>query len=99
MHYVMPRNARAYDRGRNEMCYVTPTPYSPEDAVIWLLLPAPDVPRTYAYFLDPACIDFIVGPVRAAPAAGIQYILPAGFTAEAIVVPGAPSGRWAVQVT
>lgn len=79
--------------------YVTPTPYTPEQAVFWLTLPDPLVPRTHLLFLDPARIPLVIGPMWVAWNRGIQYILPNGFSEEAIVVPGAPTGRWAIPVT
>jgi hypothetical protein len=99
LHYVIERNIRAYEDGRAEACYVTPTPLSPEETIDYLVVPGANSPREYVYYLDPARIEWIVGPIFVAGGSGIQYILLEGFPAEAIVVPGAPSGRWAVRVS
>ena len=79
--------------------YATPTAYSPEEAPIWLLTPGATLPRPYCVLLDPAAIDWIIGPLFVGPAAGIQYILPFGYPAEAVIVPGAPTGHWYLPVT
>jgi hypothetical protein len=98
IRYISPAQLGHFDRGSNFPCYTTPTPYTPEEAVAYLLMPQADVPRTYAYLLDPRRIPAIQGPLWVAAARGIQYILPEGFPEDAIVVPGAPTGRWAIPV-
>jgi hypothetical protein len=99
MRLLTRRQVGAFTGGSTRETYVTPTPYDPREAVRWLLLPEPRVPRTHLLFLDPAQIPLVIGPMWVAWGRGIQYILPAGFPETAIIVPGAPRGRWEVEVT
>lgn len=80
--------------------YVTPTPLSPEEAVSWLALPAPDQPRPYVVLLKPEKIGAIWGPRWVRMGGGIEYIIPPGLTADAIVDIGAvPNTKWPLLVT
>ncbi len=99
VRYITPRQLGRFDQGSTFPCYATPTPYTPEEAIHYLLLPHADVPRMYAYLLDAERISLVQGPMWVAAARGIQYMLPMGFPEDAIVVPGAPTGRWAIAVT
>jgi hypothetical protein len=65
--------------------FVTPTPYGPEDAVRFLYLPAPVDPPTFVLVIDPSKVDRILGPRWVRMGDGIEYILPEGFTREALV--------------
>jgi hypothetical protein len=96
--YITPGQVGRFDHGSTFPCYTTPTPFSPEEALAYLLVPQADTPRDYAYLLDPRRIRVIQGTLWVAAARGIQYILPEGFPGDAIVVPGAPTGRWAIPV-
>jgi hypothetical protein len=73
------------------MQFVTPTPYSPAETVVWLALPNP-APRDYALFLDPGRIPAICGPRRVRLGGGLEYILPRGYPAAAMLV------GWPVRV-
>lgn len=98
LRYVAPSQVGRFRDGSGTACYATPTAYSPEETIPWLVLPPAAAPRTHALILDPARIPFIQGPLWVAAGRGIQYILPYGFPREAIVVPGAPGMQWEVQV-
>jgi hypothetical protein len=98
LRYLTPAQQGRFLDGATERTYVTPTAYSPEEAIPYLLLPVPTVPRTLALILDPARITWVIGPMWAADGRGIQYILPEGFPRDAIIVPGAPGMRWEVSV-
>ncbi len=75
--------------GSNRLQYVTPTPYTPEEASRWLALMWPWVLRRYVLVLDPRKIDRpIRGPRVISGGFGIEYILPKGFPAAAIANPG-----------
>jgi hypothetical protein len=99
MRFLKPDQTGAFINGSTRQHYVTPTPYTPEEAVIWLNLPESPVPRTHLLFLDPTEIPLVIGPMWVAWSRSIQYILPDGFPEAAIVVPGAPGGRWETRVT
>jgi hypothetical protein len=98
VRYLTPAQQGRFLAGTTEQTFVTPTAYSPEEAITYLVLPAPTVPRTLALVLDPTRIEWIIGPMWAADGRGIQYILPEGFPREAIIVPGAPGMSWEVSV-
>jgi hypothetical protein len=98
MRFITRGQVGAFVGGTSKETFVTPTPFDPREAVRWLLLPEPLKPRTHVLFLDPAQIPLIIGPLWVAPGRGIQYILPSGFPAAAIIVPGAPGGHWEVEV-
>jgi hypothetical protein len=87
-----------FQNGTDLPTYVTPTPYAPEETISWLFLPSARVPRTHVLLLDPAKIPLIQGPMWVAAGAGIQYVLPQGFPAQAIIVPGARGARWELEV-
>jgi hypothetical protein len=78
--------------------YATITPYTTDDVVAWLLLPAPAVARKHVLLLNPTAISWIAGPYWVASGRGIQYLLPYGFTPNAIVVPGSTAGHWGIPV-
>jgi hypothetical protein len=98
LRYLLPHQVGGFRTGSDLETYATPTPYTPEETLAWLVLPAASAPRPYALILDPALIPTIQGPLLVAGGRGIQYILPDGFPEEAIVVPGAPGVHWEVVV-
>ncbi len=85
--------ARFHEKGSSGKVFVTPTPYSPEDLLSALALPAPHLLRSYALWLDPALIDVIKGPRWVLGGTGIEYLLPNGYPERAIMPPG-----WGVEV-
>ena len=98
LRYLLPHQIGRFTNGSSSQHFVTLTPYSPEETIHYLALPAPAQPRTYVLLLDPGKIKCILGPQRIRGAPGIQYILPNGFPQEAIVVPGTPGAAWEIQV-
>ena len=83
----------AHESPRSTVTYVCPTPLSTEELDAFLALPRPDVRREYAIFLDPAQIAEIQGPRWCAMGQGIEYVLPAGYEARAVMAPG-----WGVRI-
>lgn len=73
--------------------WVTPTAISSKDVVGWLALPSPRAKRQHALFLNPAEIDVIRGPAWVRLGQGIEYYLPNGFPAAAVVDVGAVQVR------
>lgn len=97
-NYVADWQVGRYDHGRPGRCWVSPTPYAPEDVASYLIPPAANETREYAYLLDPSKIPLIEGPMWITMGGGIQYALPLGFPEEAIYVPDDPTGRWAIRI-
>jgi hypothetical protein len=98
LRYLTDAQLGRFRDGTTRQTFVTPTPYTPEEASHWLVLPDPWIPRRHILILDPARIPWIQGAVWVAATNGLQYILPQGFPADAIIVPGAPGARWEVEV-
>ncbi len=104
LHYVLRRQVGRFGGGRGGLTFVTPTPYSPEETISCLALPAPNEPREYVLLLDPYRLGGcrIYGPRWVFLGTGIEFILPDGFPGTAIVdvaqaSPGGP-GRWELEV-
>lgn len=102
LHYIRAEQSEAYLKGRTDPCWVTPTAYSPEDAVFHLSLLAPTRLRTLVLLLDPTKLTEIRGPRLIGVGLGIEYWLPAGFSAGALIDNAATSdprgAKWAVVV-
>jgi len=79
--------------------YVTPTPYSPEEAVAWLALPSPHELRYYALFLKPEIIPEIWGPRWVRMGGGIEYIVPQIPPDAMVDIGTSPGTRWPLLVT
>lgn len=92
LRYLLPHQVGWFSRGSELRHYVTPTPYSPEETVLWLALPKPAQSRTFVMMLDPAMIGLLLGPRWVRLGKGIEYILPDGFPKEALV------GGWELGV-
>jgi hypothetical protein len=73
--------------------WVTPTPLSTDDVDHYLDLPAPEKFRTHVVRLDPRLIPTIAGPQWVGLGMGIQYLLPDGYSTNAVLYPG-----WAHKV-
>lgn len=99
LRYLTARQVGTFRSGSQEAYYTTPTPYASDEVAAWLVVPRPQVLREHVLILDPARVDVIRGPQWVAMGRGIQYILPAGFPPEAIVVPGVRDGDWEVKVS
>ena len=78
---------------RDSETFVCPTPYSVDDLTAFLALPSPKISRDFVIVLDPAKIERIQGPRWCDLGQGIEYVLPNGYGADAIMAPG-----WAVPV-
>src|SRR5262245_37225291 len=98
LRYVAPYQLGQFRHGSRAECYATPTAYTPDEVVKYVLLPGAGIPREHVLLLDPSRIRWIQGPMWVALARGVQYTLPDGFPEEAIVVPGAPTTRWELPV-
>jgi hypothetical protein len=85
LRYLGRREIGLYTRGNAGIHWVTPTPYSSRDCATWLNLPAPDKLRTHVLLLNPVHIPRIAGPRRIEGGLGIEYMLPNGFPAKALV--------------
>ena len=85
LRYLIRKQYRQFTTGNAQLQFVTPTPYSPSETVIWLALPNPRV-RDFALLLDPAKIPAICGPCRIRLGGGLEYCLPQGYPASAMLV-------------
>ncbi|QZY30612.1 hypothetical protein [Nocardioides coralli] len=73
--------------------FVTPTAYTSSELNSYLALPRPDLLRDHAIWIDPSRVDTILGPRWVHLGSGIEYVLPNGYTSDAVIEPG-----WAVQI-
>ena len=81
--------------------YVSPTPYSPGEAVKWLALPRPNCPPKFVLLLITDHLRNIRGPRYVLLGGGIEYILEDGFDKNALVsVSADPSNqpRWEISI-
>lgn len=85
LRYLPREQVGRYRTGSRERHFVTPTPYSAQEAVSWLALPLPLVKRGFVMLLNPSAIEQVQGPRRIAGGGGIEYILPSGFGQQALV--------------
>jgi len=85
LRYLLRKRYWQFTGGSSQLQFVTPTPYSPSEAVTWLALPNPTL-REFVLFLDPSQISVICGPRRVRLGGGLEYILPQGFPASARLV-------------
>lgn len=94
LRFVRPHQLGTLIGGSIRSQWVTPTPYSRAAAVRWLALPDPLDPPGHTLVLDPEAIAVLAGPRLVRLGGGIEYLLPEGFSRDAIVPPG-----WEVEVT
>lgn len=92
LRYLLSTQIGIFHGGSNKLHFVTPTAIAPSDTVGVLALPAVSTPREYVMLLDPAKITAVLGPRWVRAGRGIEYLLPAGFPASAMVLP------WEVQI-
>jgi hypothetical protein len=85
LRYLSKSQIGRYTKGSTDRHWVTPTPYSSQDCITWLNLPAPHKRREYVLLLNPMHIPSIAGPRWIAGGFGIEYVLPQGFPANALV--------------
>lgn len=84
---------RPDENGRTTPTYTTPTPYSTDEVVSFLALPAPLSPRRWVVVIDPSEVERIKGPRYCVMGLGIEYILPDGYPSSSLTKPG-----WALEV-
>lgn len=83
--------------GRTASVYVSPTPFAPTEAVRWLALP-----RRVGFYLllDAAFVPQIAGPRYVQFGQGLEFLLPTGFPAAAVVTVGTATGTaWPLPVS
>jgi hypothetical protein len=90
--YMLRSQIGEFAGGSTEMHWVTPTPLSTKEIPRFLAVPRPAGRRTHAVLLDPAPIPEIRGPRWVKTGQGIEYLLPNGFPASALVMP------WEIEV-
>jgi hypothetical protein len=101
LYYVRALDVGRHTQGRTGETYTTPTPYSPEEAGLFLALPRPTEPRNFVLLIDPRKLPathVIKGPRWTALGAGIEYVLTKGFTQDSVVAPPGASSPWEVIV-
>ncbi|MGW1489794.1 hypothetical protein [Streptomyces sp. NPDC002402] len=94
LRYIRRYQVGNFATGADEEQWLTPTAYTPEEALPYLALPKPQSPPLYVLFIDPARVPLLKGPGRVRLGAGIEYLLPYGFPADAMVHPG-----WEIEIT
>lgn len=92
VRYLLEDQVGTFRAGSADQHWVTPTPVALQDLPFFFTLPGGNRERPYAMLLDPRAIAQIWGPRWVWLGAGIEYLLPSGFPAAAIV------RGWEVQV-
>ncbi len=92
IRYLRKKDAGLYLHGDANRHFTTPTPYSSEDLTGFLNLPDPLLRRTHFLLIDPAKLPEIQGPRYIAWGGGIEFILPKGFSKDALINP------WGLEV-
>jgi hypothetical protein len=92
LKYLIDGSARRYSRGTSAPMFTTPTPVPVHDLSELLALPGTRS-RRYVLVIDPRPIADIRGPRWTRLGMGIEYLLPGGFPATALVPP-----RWPISV-
>ena len=99
IRYLRANQLRRFLQGTQDAQYVTPTPYSPEEAVKWLATPYANMDLSYALLLDSTKLNDVVGPRTVRLGGGIEYILTSGFGPDAILDVSADGpSKWEIQV-
>jgi len=76
-----------FTRGSKAETFVTPTLYNATDVVSPLALPRPGERPSHVLVIDPSRVPTIKGPRRVNWGSGLEYILPDGFSPEALRIP------------
>ena len=92
LRYIRREDAARYLRGDSNRQCLTPTAYCPDDAISFLNLPDPTTIRTHFLLFQTGKIPEILGPRYVAWGQGIEYILPEGFSSDALANP------WPIQI-
>lgn len=93
LRYLRRHQVGKFAYGTDDPQCVTPTAYTPRDAVQWLALPSPLDPPSFVLFIDIASVPKVLGPRRVRLGGGIEYVLPEGFPAQAVIHPG-----WEIEI-
>lgn len=88
LRYLRPHQLGQFLDGSPREHFVSPTPYAVEDSVRFLMLPDHLHPPRHVLVLETAAIARIRGPRMVRLGLGVEFVLPDGFTAEALVPPG-----------
>lgn len=86
LRYLLPEQVGLFLAGSSDKHWVTPTAFSPTEAIEALALFRPRDPRTYVLALEPARIERALGPRQVQLGVGIEYVLPDGFPLEAVLL-------------
>jgi hypothetical protein len=90
--YVTAAQVGSFAGGSTRQHWVTPTAYSPDEVGSYLYLPDPLTPRSHVLLLAPGEVPSAWGPRQIYAGRGIEFLLPNGFPAEAIM------GGWEMEV-
>ena len=88
LHYLPYAKLGRYDNGTDDRIFCTPTVYTRSVVIDMLALPDVGMPRPLAIVIDPAQLSNsypILGPRYVRFGMGVEYILTAGFPANAVV--------------
>lgn len=89
LRYLRDDQKGSFFAGESRPQFLTPSPYAPEEASIWLALFFPWIVRRYVILVDPKQVGRpIRGPRAIFGGFGVEYLMPEGFPAEAVVHPG-----------
>ena len=85
VRYMLRSQVGDYGGGSTDKHWVTPTPLCTREIPSFLTIPNPLGRRTHAMLLDPAAITEILGPRWVRGGTGIEYLLPKGVPAAAVL--------------
>lgn len=86
VRYLREHEIAEGQQGTSRPVWVTPTPYGPIDAADLLALPRAWEPRAYLVLLRPQDVPEARGPRWVLGGGGIEYLLPQGYPASAVVL-------------
>lgn len=99
IRYLTGSKLKSAPVGTTEPTFVSPTPFTPTEAAIWLALPGTEL-RNWYILLDARRLGLVSGPRYAQFGGGLEYLLPDGYPEDAVVAVGTrPATRWALRVT
>jgi hypothetical protein len=90
LKYLADSDPQRYAAGTTEETFLTPTAVPVHDAATLLALPAPERRRRFVLVIDPRVVQDLRGPRWIRLGMGLEYVLPVGFGAAALVPPGWP---------
>lgn len=86
VRYLREHEIAEAQQGTPRPVWATPTPYGPADAADLLALPRAWEPRAYLVLLRPEDVPEVRGPRWVLGGGGIEYLLPQGYPASAVVL-------------